>query len=45
MSVNESHEQIYLVLYINSIQPSSAKHPLKTENLFHIITLFHFALS
>ena len=37
--------RIYLVLYFSSIQPSNATHTLKTDDLFHIITLLHFALS
>ena len=37
--------RVYIVLYLNSSQASQAKHTLKTEYLFHIITLFHFALS
>ena len=37
--------RIYIVIYLNSIQPSNAKDTLKTEYSFHIITVFHFALS
>ena len=36
---------IYIVSYLNSIQPSHVKHTLKTVYLLHIITLFHFAVS
>ena len=36
---------IYIVLYLNSIQPSYVKHTLKTVYLLHIITLFYFELS
>ena len=46
MSVNESHEQnLYSDIYFYSIQQSNAKHILKADCLFHIITLFHFAQS
>ena len=31
---------IYIVLYLNSIQPSHVKHTIKTVYLLHIITLF-----
>ena len=36
---------IYIVLYLNSIQPSHVKQTIKTVYLLHIITLLHFALS
>ena len=36
---------IYIVLYLNIIQPSHVKQTIKTVYLLHIITLFHFALS
>ena len=36
---------IYIVLYLNSIQPYLDKQTIKTEYLLHIMILFHFALS
>ena len=33
--------KIYIVLYLNSIQPSHVKQTIKTVYLLHIITLLH----